>query len=150
MSPLFHDSRKMDLELGKSLFDYADQAHVRIPTSCGRNGECHECIVEVRRNTDILTEPSASEAFLKDGFRLACQAKIRDMEGDIEFMVTRRQPQILTHSIRRDIDINPLTIRHGEQVRFNGRRIDEYRRNIFGLAIDIGTTTVAMLSLIHI
>lgn len=144
MSPLFHDSRKMDLELGKSLFDYADQAHVRIPTSCGRNGECHECIVEVRRNTDILTEPSASEAFLKDGFRLACQAKIRDMEGDIEFMVTRRQPQILTHSIRRDIDINPLTIRHGEQVRFNGRRIDEYRRNIFGLAIDIGTTTVAM------
>ncbi|MQF69496.1 DUF4445 domain-containing protein [SAR202 cluster bacterium AD-804-J14_MRT_500m] len=144
MSPLFCDGRQMDLKVGKSLFDYADQVHVRVPTSCGRNGECHECIVEVRRGEDALTRPTTSETFLKDGFRLACQAKIRNLDGYIELAVSRRQPQILTHSIKRAIDLDPLTIRHGEQVRFQGRRIDEYRRNIFGLAIDMGTTTVAM------
>ena len=45
---------------GKSIFDYADALSVRVPTSCGRTGECHECIVEIKEGV--------GRAFSTDGF----------------------------------------------------------------------------------
>ena len=50
--PLIHNQNLPPPRAGKSLFDYADDLAVRVPTSCGRTGECHECIVEVRRGMD--------------------------------------------------------------------------------------------------
>ncbi len=148
MSPLYHRGRELDLVSGKTIFDYADSLKVRVPTSCRRNGECHECIVEVKRGMEALSPPSAAESFLRDSYRLACQAQIVDPDDDIEFAVLRRQPRILTDSIRRDVrrDVrrDPLTTRRGDGVYFKGERIDDYRGRIYGLAIDVGTTTVVV------
>ncbi|MCI0842014.1 MAG: DUF4445 domain-containing protein, partial [Chloroflexi bacterium] len=124
--------------------DYADSLKVRVPTSCGRTGECHECIVDVRRGMDALSPHSDSEKFLRENYRLACRATIIDPDADVEFSVLRRQPRILTHSIRREIDISPVTHRKGDAVYHRDRRIDDYRGQVFGLAVDLGTTTVAM------
>ncbi|MBM3944940.1 MAG: 2Fe-2S iron-sulfur cluster binding domain-containing protein, partial [SAR202 cluster bacterium] len=55
MSPLIHGVKRLPLLAGKTLFDYADDVQVRVPTSCGRTGECHECIVEVRQGLDALS-----------------------------------------------------------------------------------------------
>ena len=151
--PLIHNQTSLPLEAGKSLFDYADDLAVRVPTSCGRTGECHECIVEVRRGMDALDPLTDSENFLRENYRLACQATVVDIEADIEFNILRRQPRILTESIARDdIDLDPLTVRENDQIIFKGPSgpsmgpitVDRYRGRILGIAADIGTTTVAM------
>ena len=119
--PLIHGNNSLPLEPGKSLFDYADDLAVRVPTSCGRTGECHECIVEVRRGMDALDPLTDSENFLRENYRLACQATVVDIEADIEFNILRRQPRILTESIDRDdIELDPLTVREGDHIIYKG------------------------------
>ncbi|MXX92939.1 MAG: DUF4445 domain-containing protein, partial [Chloroflexi bacterium] len=126
MSPLIHNQTQLPLEAGKTLFDYADDLAVRVPTSCNRNGECHECIVEVRRGMDALEPLNDTEDFLRDNYRLACQARVVDIEADIEFNVLRRQPRILTESIdpqdinKENIELDPLTTREGNNIIFKG------------------------------
>ncbi len=144
MSPLHYDNRRLELAAGKTIFDYADSLSVRVPTSCGRSGECHECIVEVKRGIEALSPPSASEEFLRGSYRLACQATVVDPEADLEFAVLRRQPRILTDSIKREVKLEPLTVRRGDDVYFQDQRIDSYRGQIYGVAIDAGTTTVVL------
>ena len=75
MAPLHYDRHRLESETGKSLFDYADSLKVRVPTSCGRTGECHECIVDVRRGMDALSPHSDSEKFLRDNYSLAWTRK---------------------------------------------------------------------------
>jgi len=144
MSPLHHAGRIIDLAAGRTIFDYADEVRVRVPTSCGRVGECHECIVEIKRGMEGLSRSSEPESFLSGNYRLACQAQITDPTADIEFAPLRRQPRILTQSIHRRVEPEPLTVRKGDGVFFGGRRVGRYQGQIYGLAIDLGTTTVAL------
>ena len=144
MAPLHYDQHHLDSEIGKTLFDYADSLKVRVPTSCGRTGECHECIVDIRRGMDALSPLADSETFLRESYRLACQVSIVDPDADVEFSVLRRQPRILTDSIRRQFDIGPVTHRQGEHVYHGDDQLDTYSGQMYGLAVDLGTTTVAM------
>ena len=142
--PLYYDRETLASVAGKSVFDYADALSVRVPTSCGRTGECHECIVEIRRGMEALTPLTDAEGFLRGDYRLACQAHIVDATADVEFAVLRRQPRILTQSTRRCITPDPITRRIGDGVFFGDERIDDYRGQICGAAVDVGTTTVAL------
>ena len=144
MAPMYHDSHRLDAVAGKSVFDYADTLKVRVPTSCGRTGQCHECIVEIKRGMPALNSPTQAESFLRQPYRLACQASIAEPDADIEFAVLRRQPKILTHGIRRQVPLAPLSIRRDDGVYFGDERLDDYRGQICGLAVDLGTTTVAL------
>ena len=144
MSPLQYDGQTLDSLAGKSIFDYADALSVRVPTSCGRTGECHECIVEIKQGMGALSASTDAEAFLQDNYRLACQATIVDVDEAVEFAVLRRQPRILTRSVRRDIDIEPVTRHIDGGVYFGNERIDDYRGQLYGAAIDVGTTTVVL------
>lgn len=144
MAPMYHDSHRLDAVAGKSVFDYADTLKVRVPTSCGRTGECHECIVEIKRGMPALNSPAPCEGFLRAPYRLACQASIIDPDADIEFAVLRRQPKILTRGIRRQAPLAPLCVRKDDGVYFGGERLDDYRGRMCGLAVDLGTTTVAL------
>ena len=144
MAPMYHDAHRLDAVAGKSVFDYADTLKVRVPTSCGRTGQCHECIVEIKRGMPALNSPTQAESFLRQPYRLACQASIAEPDADIEFAVLRRQPKILTHGIRRQVPLAPLSIRRDDGVYFGDERLDDYRGQICGLAVDLGTTTVAL------
>ena len=150
MSPVFLNSKRLDSKKDDSLFDFADSHSIRVPTSCGRTGECHECIVEVRRGASALTPLTESEKFLRGNYRLACQALVADPSADIEFSVLRRQPRILTSGTRRDVELRPAYMRgdDGESVVFNGPEgpvtVDTFRRAIYGIAADLGTTTVVL------
>jgi len=149
LSPIFLNTQKLDANKNDSLFDFADSLSVRVPTSCGRTGECHECIVEVRKGMDALTTTTEEEKFLRGNYRLACQACVADPEADIEFTVLRRQPRILTTGVKRETEINPAYVRVGDDVVFVGGAegpvvVDKYRDAIYGIAIDVGTTTVVM------
>ncbi|MEC9380797.1 MAG: 2Fe-2S iron-sulfur cluster-binding protein, partial [Candidatus Latescibacterota bacterium] len=61
----FQDAEAAAVE-GRSLFEYADRLGALVPTSCLRNGYCHECVVEVTAGWDALTPPSEAESFLQE------------------------------------------------------------------------------------
>jgi uncharacterized 2Fe-2S/4Fe-4S cluster protein (DUF4445 family) len=140
-----HDDRSLDLEAGRTLFDCADELQVQVPTSCGRTGSCHECIVEVRQGMEALCPRSPSESFLRDPYRLACQAVVIDDSADIGFSPLRRKPQILTQATPvKTLRLDPMVTRQGEAVAYDGQVIDRYRGRLYGLAMDLGTTTVVI------
>ena len=148
MSPVYLNSQKLDSEKGESLFDFADSLSVRVPTSCGRTGECHECIVEIRKGAEAITPQTTSEKFLRGDYRLACQAFVADQSAEIEFTILRRQPRILTSGLKRDVTLGPSYTRIEQDVVFESPRgpvtVDKYTGAIYGIAADLGTTTVVL------
>ena len=144
MSPIFADGHKIESSENKTIFDYADSLKLRVPTSCGRTGECHECIVEIKRGISGLSPLTENEKFLKKNYRLACQATVNDSDIAVEFSTLRRQPKILTSSISRSIPINPKVKKINDSVVRDNITIDKYKGRICGIAGDIGTTTVVL------
>lgn len=139
------DGKVYQLTPGKTIFDYADDLTVEVPTSCFRTGQCHECIVEIKRGMDSLRPPNEAEAFLQDNYRLACQAVVLDIDEDIEFAPLQRSPRILTHTVTTDdgtAELNPRVTHRDGVVYYHDEPIDRYRGHLYGLALDIGTTTV--------
>ena len=129
---------------GATLFDYADRASMRVPSSCARTGICHECVVRVDAGLDGLSPRTEAERFLQDPFRLACQTEVTDRSAEVAFQPLRRSPRILTEGSRagreRTLDAELRTDggpgSASPRDRFPGREL--------GLAIDLGTTTVVM------
>jgi uncharacterized 2Fe-2S/4Fe-4S cluster protein (DUF4445 family) len=130
------------LEVGRTLFDYADAVSSAVPQSCRRTGRCRECVVEVRQGLDSLSPRTPSEAYLKGGFRLACQAEIEATTEDVEFAIIRRRMRILESTEAPATRLDPVVTADELAVRYNGQPIDLRRAHVLGLAIDIGTTTV--------
>ena len=93
-----HDGKKHPLAAGKTIFDYADELAVQVPTSCYRTGQCHECIVEIKEGMEALRPRNEAESFLRENYRLACQAVVKDADVDIAFSPVRRTPKILTRT----------------------------------------------------
>ena len=144
MAKICHNDNEKELKAGKTVFDYADELAVQVPTSCYRNGICHECIVEVEEGMEGLCPPTDAESFLKGPYRLACQASVVSEKVGIRFSPLRRTPKILSESGKREIVPDPLVTRQGDSVLYDGDVIDGYRGHVFGIAIDLGTTTVVM------
>jgi len=126
-----------------TLFDQADEQHLRLASSCGRYGDCHECIVIVNQGAEALAPRTEFEAFLGENYRLACQAEIFDSEAEISFEPLIRAPRILETGLEKAIEPAPAITRDGGDVLRDGEVIDKYRGHIYGLAVDLGTTTVA-------
>jgi uncharacterized 2Fe-2S/4Fe-4S cluster protein (DUF4445 family) len=129
---------------GDNLFDRADEHEMRVPSSCGRMGVCHECVVEVTEGMDALAPRTDKEAFLQGNYRLACQANILDPHAPIQFKLLRRTPQILTTTADKAVALDPVVRRQGDKVMYGDAVMDTYRGRILGLAVDLGTTTVAI------
>lgn len=129
---------------GSSLFECADRLQVAVPTSCRRNGRCHECVVQVHEGMAALNTRTEAESFLRGDFRLACQARIADTGVDIRFTPLRRRLQILEGATPSRTEPDPMvtcrdgTVFHGEEP------IDRRRGGLYGLAVDLGTTTIVM------
>jgi uncharacterized 2Fe-2S/4Fe-4S cluster protein (DUF4445 family) len=144
MGTICHNGQKCELVLGRTIFDYADELAVQVPTSCGRNGSCHECVVEIRKGMDALSPRNLPESFLSGDYRLACQAVVQNPEVDVQFSPLRRRPKILTSTQQKPAEVDPLVVRRGERVYYDGEVIDKYRGHLYGLAMDLGTTTVVL------
>ncbi len=144
MALISHGGDTRELAAGKTIFDYADELAVQVPTSCGRTGQCHECVVEVKRGMEALCARTEPESFLRGDYRLACQAAIQNTDCDVEFALLRRRPQILTATSEKPVQLDPLVTRVGDFVFYDGERIDTYRGHLYGVAIDLGTTTVVV------
>jgi len=144
MASIYYNGRQRTLERGRTIFEYADELAVQVPTSCGRKGICHECIVEIVKGMENLCSRTEAEGFLRENYRLACQAVIENADSDIEFTLLERHPQILTTSLLTPLEIDPLVTRAADKILYDGEVLDEFRGHVYGLAIDVGTTTVVM------
>ena len=144
MPDVIHGTERRPLIPGRTLFDYADEVSAAVPASCRRTGRCRECVVEVRQGLDGLSGRTDAEAYLTGRFRLACQARIEAMSGDVEFSIIRRRMRILGPSERPIGMLDPVVTADDLAVRYAGQPIDLRRNHVLGLAIDIGTTTVVV------
>ena len=154
MPTLSYGDKAVDLVAGKTLFEHADALKARVPTSCGRNGQCHECIVEVVSGDGALSPATEAEGFLRPPYRLACQARVVDTARDVRFALLRRNPQILVRGRESGLapsqrtpgfaGVDPFVHRRGDRVVWGDRDVDAYRGRICGIAVDVGTTTVAL------
>lgn len=135
---------------GRTLFECAESVGVRVPTSCFKNGKCRECLVEIAAGGDLLTPPTASEAHLRAGFRLACQARVLSGTGTVRCHTLRRSAMRIqeqaefVHELPPRPPLEPAVTRDGAWVMLDGQPLVQAAGPLLGLAVDLGTTTVVV------
>jgi len=144
------ESRECKAEPGLSLFDCAERAGLSITNSCGQQGNCRECLVEVTEGSELLVPPTEEERHLRGRFRLACRARIRAERGALRFRRLRRGDlQILgaadeLPALRRGAPFDPAVTRDRDTVLLDGVPIAQTGGPLHGLALDVGTMTVVV------
>lgn len=74
-------SKRIEVQVGTTIFKAAIDAGISIPTECGGMGLCGKCRVIIKKPESLseLTEPEKrhlSTFEISQGYRLACQAKV--------------------------------------------------------------------------
>lgn len=135
----------LELHKGLSILEHLRELGIEINAECGGKGECGRCVVRIEKgekNLNDLRHPEISFS-LPPNERLACQARvISDTEDIVVFIKEFGQYQILKTGTERKVPLNPLTLRKGKKVVHNNEVIDDYSGKIYGLAVDVGTTTL--------
>ena len=148
------NGHRIEAPAGVSLFTAAEQAGVRVPTSCVTQGKCKECVVEVTRGMELLTPPTDCERHLdaRTRFRLSCQCRVIADAGEVECHTMRRgRMRIERRALHLPVahettTLDPAVVRAGDRIvdATTGEEIARASGPIHGLAIDLGTTTVVV------
>ena len=136
-----------ELAPGETLFDRAEALGVHVPTSCVKQGKCRECLVEVEAGGELLTPLAPQERHLEGRFRLACRTRLA-RSGDVRCHTLRRgalRIETATEGLDESrLRLDPTVTRDGRFVLLDGEPLAESQGPLHGLALDIGTTTVAL------
>ncbi len=144
------NSRSCQAIVGQSLFQLAEGMGLTVPTSCNQQGKCHECLMEISAGMECLTPPAEQEARLKNGFRLSCLCKVICSDGIIRaHTLNRGKMQIEDKAVflpdtGERPPLEPALSREGNKIRLDDEIVDTAKGPILGVAIDLGTTTVAL------
>ena len=114
---------------GATLFDCAERLGIRVPTSCHKQGKCRECMVEVTEGLEHLSPPTDRGA--------PPQRRVPPL---LPHQHRRRRPGPLPHHAAR-----PHA--HRDARLAGTSRCDRrasFRRPGYGLAMDLGTTTIVL------
>ncbi|MCJ7729376.1 MAG: ASKHA domain-containing protein, partial [Sedimentisphaerales bacterium] len=132
------DGKRVSIHAGATLLEAAGQAGIILDTICGGKGTCKKCVVNLRRKASPSGEPDSKAV-------LACQYTI---ESDVTVTIppaSRFFPRLEGREACGEQKI--LTEGTGAKVQGRPDVWEKYRdkgENIFGLAVDIGTTTVVV------
>ena len=114
------DGRQISIHAGATLLEAAGQAGIILNTVCGGKGICEKCVVNL--------EPPRQQV-------LACQHRI---QNDLTVTIPRSsrffEQKILTHGTDTKAKVQPNVCEKYKKTASAGK--------IFGVAVDIGTTTV--------
>jgi len=132
-----------------TILEHARRLGIEVPSECGGLGRCGRCIVRVERGSELLCEQTAHEQKhrLTPGERLACQARVVNPAGNVVvFLKEVGKYSIVTETVETEsVALEPPVRRDGRHVlRASGEEIGHYEGEIYGLALDVGTTTLAM------
>ncbi len=135
-------------DVGASLFDIAQSAGVRVPTSCRKNGKCKECVVEIAQGLECLALPTEFEQHLKGSFRLSCQCRVAANAGLVRCHTMRRGQMRIERGAAASLSgkarLDPTVTRDGDRIFLDGQEIDRRSGAIHGIAVDLGTTTIVI------
>ena len=140
----------IEAAVGRSVFECADELGVTVPTSCQKQGKCKECIIEVAAGMELLSERSGEESHLKNEFRLSCCSRVAAETGEIRCHTMRRgKMRIERHAFELPVShaklpLDPAVTRDGERVLIDGVEVARSQGPIYGLAMDLGTTTIVL------
>jgi len=141
------DGATGELAPGETLFDRAEALGVHVPTSCIKQGKCRECLVEVEAGAELLSPLAPQERHLEGRFRLACRTRLVEA-GEVRCHTLRRGAlRIETETEGLDearLRLDPAVTRDGRFVLLDGEPLAEAPGPLHGLALDVGTTTVAL------
>jgi uncharacterized 2Fe-2S/4Fe-4S cluster protein (DUF4445 family) len=135
---------------GRSLFEYAEDLGIDVPTSCRKQGKCKECMVEIVEGMDALSAIAEPERHLKGNFRLSCQTSVTAAEGQVRCHTMRRgHMRIERHAFglplsNREFRLDPAVTRDGDRILIDGVEVERSTGPILGIAMDLGTTTVVL------
>jgi uncharacterized 2Fe-2S/4Fe-4S cluster protein (DUF4445 family) len=149
------NGHRIEVAAGLSLFDAATRAGVRVPTSCVTQGKCKECIVEITHGMELLSAPTVHERHLdlkRANFRLSCQSRVIADAGEIHCHTMRRgRMRIERHALNLPTSLevpslDPAIVREGDRIidKITARELDRSTGPIYGLAMDLGTTTIVV------
>jgi uncharacterized 2Fe-2S/4Fe-4S cluster protein (DUF4445 family) len=147
---LHFNNQHTHVDPGPSLFECAESLGIYVPTSCIKQGKCKECLVEVTEGMDCLSGRSPQEDHLSDNFRLSCQCKIVSDFGLVRCHTMRRgELRIERHAMhlpvsRQNLTIDPCVTREGNRILLDGKEVSRSDGPLYGLAMDLGTTTVVI------
>ena len=151
MSVALHfNGQESEVAVGTSLFEAAEAFGIKVPTSCRKQGKCKECLVEVVEGMNCLSELTLEERHLRENFRLSCRCKVTATEGLVRCHTMRRgQMRVERHAFHlptseRPVQLDPAVTRDGERVLLDGEEIARSSGPLYGLAMDLGTTTIVM------
>jgi len=129
-----------------TLLEHAQRLGVEIASACGGLGTCGRCVVRIEKGADGLSEKTESEKKrpLGPDERLACQTRVIDPEATIEvFIRDFGDYAILSDTVSTRVELDPVVRRVGDRVvHAEEGDLGPYRGEIYGLAIDAGTTTL--------
>jgi uncharacterized 2Fe-2S/4Fe-4S cluster protein (DUF4445 family) len=145
---------------GGNLLRCARESGVTVRSACGGLGLCGKCVVRVLKGAELLSPPTEAEREwlgekLESGFRLACQAFLRQA-GELEVEippVSRETGEVsLLPSLGIRVKVEPpvrrtLISREGKTFTRvlrgeNPLAEEEGIREVLGIALDLGTTNL--------
>jgi uncharacterized 2Fe-2S/4Fe-4S cluster protein (DUF4445 family) len=133
--------------IGQTLFDCAEAMGVSVPTSCLKQGKCRECLVEIEAGASLLSAPAPQESHLGGRFRLACRTGLME-QGEIRAHTLKRgslRIETETTGLEENLPLlDPAVTREGRRVLLDGALLVEADGPLHGLALDVGTTTIAL------
>jgi uncharacterized 2Fe-2S/4Fe-4S cluster protein (DUF4445 family) len=117
---------------------------LKVPTTCRRSGRCRECVVEITSGAEHLGPCTESERFLREPYRLACQAVVTDPDARVEFAILHRRLRIVVpdKDDATEAELDPMVAVEGGVVHYGDVPIEPRRTRVYGLAVDLGTTTI--------
>ena len=149
---IYTDDKKIiaEAEKGSTAAAVLQKYNTAFYAPCGGNGTCGKCRIRIRGE---ISEPDERElAFLseedrKNDVRLACMCRLL---GEFEIMPTEMKMQVQLRS--KTVSYTPATMltmeKNGDETVFFCDGAERFREKDMqanlGLAVDIGTTTVAM------
>jgi uncharacterized 2Fe-2S/4Fe-4S cluster protein (DUF4445 family) len=150
MVELHVNGRAIMVASGSSLFEYAEGLGEYVPTSCVKQGKCKECLVEVTEGMEHLSPRTTHEAHLRDAFRLSCRARVVHESGVVRCHTMHRaemriERQAFRLPVRHEaLPLDPCVTRDGDRVLLDGVEVDRGDGPRYGVAADLGTTTVVL------
>ncbi len=143
-------NKKSKQKQGRTILSYIQELGLTISASCGGRGICRGCLIKTDQTENLNDLTKIEKEIIKDHkYRLACQAKIvREIEDIFIEIPEFRKYKILTKGKTKKISLNPFVKKKrsiiSSKVFWENNELDKYKGEIYGLALDIGTTTISM------
>ena len=132
------EHKEMEVKEGSLLIRVMRNAGISMETPCGGAGFCGKCKVRALQPEALqLAEPlyKFTEAEIAQGMVLACQARVyKDVEIDTRRAETEEHASILSEGDTRTAKVSMKVLRERDPA--------DFPRGMYGLTVDIGTTTL--------